>query len=232
MFERLKYDEELKFIQLPKNPKDKSKAIVDFKYVVPTRYLNRGLLILSSSVTVLNVASIIVGNKYKNKTNTSMITFTPRRIEKSKDGEYFIFSIGKGDDFACPTVVRSTEVIKPFIDETMIKGNVPKFLRYYDYLDVFMNIAKTTGSNMASDMVIISALVSLLARTEADTDKPWRLADKKKDKLKWIGFNNVGLSRTDGYSQLVGAYMREGLTASSLRENDFVIELEKILKGN
>jgi len=230
MFSSLTRDNKLQYIKMPKEKTGKAVAITDFQFVVPTRFLTRGLLAFSAVVNCLAVGAVIVGNKFKAVTLTSMIEFVPSSIEQSKDKKYYIFNFRKGMDFASPTVPVSTDVVKPFIDETMVKGNIPEYLDYWDLLSVFENIQATTGSALASDKVIISALVSLLARCEDDTDKPWRLAGPK-DKLKWIGFNDVAHSRRDGYAQLIGAYFREGLTGSSLRDEDFMIELEKIMKG-
>ena len=222
-------------LSLIKNNKDGgSTALEDIIVLSPVRYMKLGFLTMGTTVKTLSVMAIIDAKtkQYRTYTFPSIISFQPYRTETlTIEGEEFYgFHFRKGDVFASRTVVQSPDVVKPLIEDLLIKGNIQFYINYEDCREIFYNFAHYAGSKVAKDEVIMSVLIANLARTKADTEKPYRLANPKTETLNWIGINNVGLSRRDGFSQMTGAYMKEGLTGAALRAADAPTEIEEIMK--
>lgn len=230
--DNLKRNEKLSVIK--NNTDGGSTALKDIIVLVPIRYMKLNFLSMGATVKTIAIMAVIDAStkQYKTYTYPSMISFQPFRTETlTIEGEDFYgFHFRKGDPFAIRTVVQSPDVVKPLIEDTLIKGNIPFYINYEDCREIFYNLAHYCGSTVATDETIMSVLTANLARTVADTGKPYRLSNTKTETLKWIGINNVGLSRRDGFSQMTGAYMREGLTGAALRIADEPTEIEEIMK--
>jgi hypothetical protein len=208
-----------------------SSCLVDFKLLIPVRFEKVGLLRISETVETLAVMALVVGNKYRVYNMAVRITINPFRTEKVliDNKDYYVFSFKKGQDFTHREVLRDTDIIKPIVEETLIKGNYPFFINYEDAKILYDGFKNYIGNNIASDDNVVDMFISLNARTKKSSSRHWRhrLPD---DELEWIGIGKVGLSRNDGFNRLTGAYLREGLVASSLDEKDRKTEIEKILK--
>jgi len=209
-----------------------SECLVDLEVLVPIRYEKLQFLNIGLSVQLLDIAAIKYDDKHFHlHNNPIMISITPHATDKVmiNEKEYFVFSIAKGTPFANRNCVKNDSIIKPFVEETLIKGNIMFYMDYESLRETFERFYEFTGSKIADDTVIMDIFVSLLGRTESDYKKHWRHASEK-DIIAWIGIANVALSRSDGFNRITGAYLREGLVASSLDEVDNPTEVERILK--
>lgn len=229
MIDKLKRDDNMKTIGNLKD--DKSVCLVDIQVVIPVRYVKIGLCTVGVDVTTIAIFAMVSGGRYRSYTIPANIKFTPSKTDiLTHDGvEYYAFHVSKGQPFAHRKVVQDPDIIKRYVDETIIKGNISFFTSYSDIRLIYDNFHKYVGSRIADDVVIMSVFNSLLARVDSDLTKQWR-QHKPGDKLKFVGLSSVGLSRTDGFSQMTGAYMKEGIVAASLAEKDVPTEIETIIK--
>lgn len=216
------------------NNKDgSSTCLTDIKIIVPLRFQKLGLCDINIKVSFFGVVAIVYNDDthFKLLNMPAMVTISPHRTEKVtyKNIEYYVFSIRKGEPFANRNLVVDTSVIKPSSEEFLIKGGVPWYLGYYELRDMFENYFVYCGSTIADDVVIMDAFISLLARPERDYKVQWRNA-KPTDKLSWIGISNVALSRSDGFNRMTGAYIKDGMIASSLDDVDRPTKIEQIIK--
>lgn len=229
MFSGLKRDDKL--VPIINNKDETSTTAMDIEVIVPVRYAKIGLCKVGVSVETLAIIAIKSGNKYKSIAIPAIIKFIPHKtvVVTYENIEYYVFHIAKGQKFADRRVVQNPDIIKLYVDETLVKGNLSFFTSYADIRNIYEKFHDYIGSNISDDVVIISVFISLIARYDKDLKQLWR-TKKPTDGLHWVGVASVGLSRTDGYSQLTGAYMKEGIVAASLGEKDEPTEIELIIK--
>jgi len=211
---------------------DVAYALSDLIVYVPERYMKAGFCDIDLVVTILGIFIVQYSDKHYTLINMPVrIKLYPSRfeVETINGTPYVKFYIPKGKQFSDLVIVQSSDTIKPLFAEFIVKGNIPVFIQYEDLRETFEVMSELTGFNIADDKVAISQLIALVARCEEDTTRIWK-SRLPKDKLKWVGLANVGESRLDSYSRIIGAYLTEALTKSLLEDNAPENPIEKLLK--
>lgn len=195
----------------------------DTQIIFPTRYLEKNLGSITSSVRVIGIYAILddEGN-YSVSLSPIFQDLTPYNISDViiGDDEYKVLTYSKNDIFLSSTnLIVSDKFIYDLFDDFYIKGNIPWFLNNEDVAKILVNSKKYTKTNIGNNPLVLEMITSLITRDSNNNKTLYKElvstnTDKYKNKPEYIGLNNIYYSYTNTGSKLIGGYFKDGIVGS------------------
>jgi len=225
------------FLSLKRDPKRVSKAISktgntykakeSLRILIPKRYIDVGFMSIDTTIKTLGIFIIVTDDyKYSLTGIPTTLELSPDKLETVmiSNKEYFLLHFDKDSTVIPETqLIKTSEYVFTIIDEFLVKGNRPFFLNYEDLPNVFLEIKKYTGSDIADDISSITLLNSISAR---HPDNTYYRTDLNKP-VKFIGLNDPINRYSDTFSKLSSNYLKTGvLVAVNRPEKEPIIHTE------
>lgn len=213
-------------------------AKANCKIVVPSRFLERILGSLEPEVyTVAIFALVTEDGKYAVSCAPSLMRLTPTDLNTVvyEDMEYQEFIFDKGA-VICPelNLVVRNELVYYIYSEIMAKGNVPWYIDYVGLGNLFKGSKHFAGVTVGANHAVWEMMVSSLARVPDDKMKYYRHNVKtEKDLLTEpviVPLRSVIYGPTSTVARLIGAYFKEGITASLVNPSEKIEPIEDLLR--
>lgn len=201
---------------------DKLIAVKDLKIVIPYRFIQGKLAMVSSNIKTLAVFAIVVDNKYAVSNVCSSMTITPSNTNIVTGGveDHFEFSFDAGS-VICPNINLIVDDINSYniYNEMIAKGNVPWYLSYEDFGKVLMTAHRYAGINLTGNNAPIELIITSIARKEGNLYKYYRntiktAAQQYTTKPAYVPFNSVAYGATNSVGKIMGSYFEEGMTST------------------
>jgi len=213
-------------------------ATRDIKIVFPTRYINRNLAVLGSTVKTLSVYAIIdEDDNYDISIAPIIEGLSPYSVHDAVlyESDYKILTFRKNDVvIANNNLVMSDGFLYEMFDEFFIKGNIPFFLDYDDVGNLFLETMKYANSRIGKNMLTFELLASIIARDPDDKRIFFRQTLKTVEDLKkkpaYVGINNVFYSLNTTAAKLIGGYFRQGIKTALVDNEVTTSKLSEILR--
>jgi len=216
----------------------KGKSIIaakDCSIIVPNRYFNTELGIMGDDVKILNCYALYDRDRrYCVINSNNSITVTPTEVFSininGEDYKELAFDVG---DIVIPNteVVKTESIIYNILNEFIMLGNVPWFMEYEDMGNLFSTAVSHASSKAASNVIVMHALISIISRYYKNRSIYYRMvADKEKQPV-FLPFSNIWYSYNNTTSRIVGAYMKQGITASLVEESDTLTRTERLIRS-
>lgn len=197
-------------------------ALKDLKIVIPYRFVQGKLAIVSSSIKTLAVFAIVVDDKYGVSNVCSTMSLTPSNTSIVSGGleDHFEFSFDAGA-VICPNVNLVVDDINAYniYNEMIAKGNVPWYLSYEDFGKVLMTAHNYAGINLTGNNAPIELIITSIARQQGDLYKYYRntiktSAQQHTQKPAYVPFSSVAYGATNSVGKIMGSYFEEGMTST------------------
>jgi len=212
----------------------------DIKIMFPSRYVNRGLASLGTTVKVLSIYAVIdtENDIYSVCVAPIIQPVLPYNIsEITINGDLYTILDFKEGDVVIPNnnLVVSDGFMYELYDEFYIKGNIPWFITYDNVSNLLTETNLYAGSNIGSNMLTFEILAATISRDMYDKDKPYRLSinsNKDKDKQPaYVGLNNIIFSYDTTVAKLVGGYFGYGVTVALVSPEKTTSNISDILRS-
>lgn len=205
----------------------------DLTIVFPTRYIDRELALLGSSVRTTAIFAII-DEDYNYGVISLPITMelTPYKVEDLviDSVDYKMLSFTK-DSVICPNTncVVSGSFLYNMFDEFYVKGNVPWYISYEDLAVMFSSSKEYAGSAIGNNQLAFELLTATITRV---TENKNILFKEKLDSknITFIGLNDRYYAFDNTGAKLIGGYMAEGVTNAIVSPEKESSNLTKILR--
>jgi hypothetical protein len=206
---------------------------------VPLRFEVADLLTIAVDVKVIGLFPIVIDNKYSLCNVNSMITITPSYFRKVEfDGDkYYQFHFEKNSIlFGNINLIQSDAVIFSLFNELISKGNVPWYIEYEDYGNIFKTAKEYANSNIATNPELTQLLVAMQSRSRTNRSIYYHTSIKDYNYLKsnppeFIPLKSVVFSATTTINKLAGSYFKDGVVSALANPTERVERLESILKA-
>lgn len=209
----------------------------NIKVLVPTRYLDKKLCIITNSVKVLSVYMVIDNkNNYGIVSAPIMQDITPVNISNvSLDGvPYIELEFNKGDVFIPNNnLIMSDTFMYDIFDEFYIKGNVPSFLDYMDVRNLMLETKKYANSNIGNNPLIFELFTSIISRDPKNKKVYYRNMKSRTNKTRptYVGLSNIYYSYDNTGAKLIGGYFGEGITTAIVEPETRSSDVSNILRS-
>lgn len=201
--------------------------------VIPARFAERELATLEPQVYTIGIYALILEDgSYAVSTVPAMMRFTPIDVVPIKFGEeeYLQFLFPKGSVISDELRLRVENTVVYYIyNELIAKGNVPWYLEYEDFGKLFAEAPKFAGVTVGANHAIFEMVISAISRDPKDKTKYWRHADRDGQPTV-VPLRSVIYGPTSTLSRIMGAYFKEGITASLVNPSEKVEDIEDLLR--
>lgn len=210
----------------------------DCKILIPSRFKNRGLLVIDDVVKVISIYALLdeVGN-YTVCNAPCIQEVTPYDIQDTSINDTgYIVLIFKKDTVMIPntSIVKQEYFIYDLFDEFFIKGNVPWYMDYDDLSLIFLLAKEYAGSNIGANLAAMELITSIIARTPDDRKAYFRTkigADKKYDKKpEYVPMLSPESSFKNVPPRIIGSYLERGITTSLVHKTTNLEKLDEVLR--
>lgn len=212
---------------------DKVIATESVRMIFPSRWLERDLAVIESTITVLGfVAFATDDDKYAVSKVPGFFRTEPDRITNEEfEGEmYTVFHYSKGSRVIYSTdIVVIDSLVHPIYTEFLGKGRLPWYYDYSDLPSLFEGIVYYNGVDKGGDIAIWSYMAATAAR---DPDNPQRYFRQRKDlsvKPKLVGLKKVSFHGGNVMAKLGGSYFDAGTTSALANPSTRVERAETML---
>lgn len=201
---------------------DKLIAVKDLKIVIPYRFVQGKLAMVSSTIKTLAVFAIVVDKKYAVSNVCSSMTITPSNtnIVSGDIEDHFEFSFDAGA-VICPNINLVVDDINAYniYNEMIAKGNVPWYLTYEDFGKVLMTAHSYAGITLTGNNAPIELIIASIARQKSNLYKYYRntiktAAQQHTTAPTYVPFNSVAYGATNSVGKIMGSYFEEGMTST------------------
>lgn len=202
------------------------------KVLVPKRYEEHKLAVISADIRVLATYALVVGEEYTVSRAMSMIQLTPMstNIIDVDNEDYYEFEFDKGSVFTPNRFLVMQDTICYFVyDEYMAKGNSPAFFDYEDLGKTFDTASELSGFNIAASNIPIEMITASICRDQDQKTVYYRHSEMKKDCVN-VALRNVSLGATNTTARLNGAYFDQGLRSALINPSKSVEPIETLLR--
>lgn len=245
----LDLDTKLNYKDYKRNPDMvKSKlTIVDHKLIttedldifVPLRFTISDLLTIGEQISVVGLFPMVIDKNYTVCNVNAMITINPSTFKKVSfdENKYYQFHFEKDSIvFSNTNLVKSDAVIYPLFNELIAQGNVPWYINYTDYGDLFKTAEDYANSNITTSPQLMYILVGMQSRSTKDRSVYYRQViqdykDIEANPPEFVPLKSVIFSATDTVNKLAGSYFSNGVVSALSNPSERVERLESLLKA-
>ncbi len=205
--------------------------------LIPSRFLDIGLLFLSDVVETIGIFSVVSDDKFTVCRVPAIITLTPYTInDVTINGVDFKELLFKKDTVFMSTteILRNNNVIKTIFNELVLKGHIPWFYDYDDTALLFSLANAYADSHVGESMSTFEVLLSITARNPVNKLEYYRAYVNKIDNPKkpfYIPLLSVYYSFTNTTNKIVGSYMSKGIVSALVNPSKEVETIEKLLRA-
>lgn len=193
----------------------------EIKIIIPARYVDKELAFIEHEQirTVAIFAIVDSKNNYTVVNAPIFIPLSPSDIEDAIiDGEQMKVLSFEPFSVVMPNTicVKSEQHMYDLYDEFITKGNVPWFMNYLDFSNLFARAKMFAGSKIGANRPVLEILAANVARNSKNLKQLYRYAIKSIDDINKIpmypvGLGNVYLSRTSTISAISGGHLSDGI---------------------
>jgi hypothetical protein len=214
------------------------KATKPIKIYIPARFKEKGLAVISNTVSIVGVFAYVVEDKYYAVSKAlAMITITPDITNSVMigDDEYMEFQFEAG-----ATITPNKQLVQqgniPYLifDEFVSKGKSPWYIGYIDEAELMDTAKHHAGFNPGTDHAVLEMIVAVRARQVKDKYKYFRHVLKSPGDVEapkaMIPLKSVQYGATNTTARLVGSYFDEGLTSALVNPSEKPEQIENLLR--
>lgn len=211
----------------------------DLEIFIPFRFHVGDMINIGDNITVVGLFPLVINGKYTNCIVNAMIPITPSSLDKVtfNDNKYYRFKFDKNTIVIPDTeLLQNDGVIYPLFKEIIAQGNVPWYIDYTDYGNLFSTAKEYANSGLISNPSLFYILVSMQSRSVEDRSIYYRVTIKDKDYVHtnppvFIPLKSVVYSAGDTVNKLAGSYFKDGVVSALSNPSERVERLESILKA-
>lgn len=210
------------------------------KIIIPERYVDKGLAVISSEIRILGIFAIIVDDMYYGVSNAiAMLRIKPTVIStiKINGDNHLEFTFDPGSVVVADhQVVKDDGLLFKVFDMFIDKGRVPWFMDYEkDLASLFDSSGKYTGIDFDKNHVILEIIAASITRSSKDLIVYYRQAVKSRSDVEKlepsvVPLRSVSHGATNTPTKLIGSYFGDGLTAALVNPSDRIEKIEEILR--
>lgn len=207
-------------------------ALDDITIQIPDRYFETRLAVKGNNITSFGCFPIVSGKDYAILTSMSYIELSPTELYTTviDDVNYHILGFSKGDVIIPNNaIVRNDEILYYIINEFLVNGNIPWFIEYEDLVKLFKTAKEHANASVDKNIAAFEIIISHLARDQKDKDTLYRHTSMKHDAY-WIGLRSPEYALSDTTNRLIGAYMKQGIKTSLVKQSNSVEKIEELLR--
>ena len=207
------------------------------KLYFPYDYLNKGLAIMSTEMTVVATFMIVVDDKYWGKSLVpSMFKTKPDAITtiQIKGREFFELSYSAGSTLMLSTLLVKQKKFSNAIFEYFIDyGNTPFFMHYIEHCSYLAKCKYYNDLSLAKSQVPLDVICSVIARDPNNVKKYYRhyiTKDSQQYEVpQFIPLRDIGLNANSNLARLNGSELKRGIRAALLSDDLHAETLESML---
>ncbi len=211
----------------------------DLSILVPLRFLVNELLVIGDEISIVGFFPLIIHGRFGVCNVNSMITINPSTFNKvDVDGnKYYKFFFDKNTIvFKNTNLIKTDTTIYPLFNEIIAHGNVPWYVNYEDYGNIFSTALEYANSNIAANPSLVHILVSMQSRNRKNRSMYYRqvikdYSDIENNPPDFIPLKSVVFSATDTVNKLAGSYFKDGVVSALANPTERTERLESILKA-
>lgn len=211
----------------------------DLDIYAPLRFMVNDLLNIGDEVSLVGLFPLVIDGRYAVCSVNSMITLNPSSFNKvDVDGNrYYKFSFDKNTIvFKNTNLIKTDSVIYPLFNEIIAHGNVPWYISYEDYGNIFSTAQEYADSGIAANPALTYILVSMQSRYRKNRSMYYRQViqnynDIEKNPPDFIPLKSVVFSATDTVNKLAGSYFKDGVVSALSNPSERSERLENLLKA-
>ena len=212
-------------------------ATQPLKLSIPEYYQRQGLVHIESSVTVLGIFALVLGEHYCVNLAPTKLRIEPDDIQMQTIGDevYFAFYFEPNS-----TVISNLNAIKDntllytIYNEFILKGHVPWYIDYRDLGELF-SLSKTyAGLKLGANHAVMELFAATVSRVATEPKVQYRhqaqLDTLKTDPPVVVGLRNVSYSATNTTAKLLGSYWDDGLVSALNHPSTTLEPIEQLLR--
>lgn len=189
------------------------------RLVFPTRWLERELAVIESTIEVLGyVALVDEDDNYAVMKVPGKIRTEPDRISnmKHEDEDFTVFYYNPGSKVIASTdIVVVDSLVHPIFTELLGRGRIPFYYDYdKDYAKLFSDIGYYNGVDKSGDPAIWSYYAATTARDPSNPQDYYRHAKAMTQPPIQIGLKKVALHSRNVLGKQGGSYFEPGTTSA------------------
>jgi hypothetical protein len=228
-----------KVISAIKKGKDGYYADKEMFVYIPENWAHNNLADIGEDVYFLGFFAIAVDGYYATDNLPGKIRSEPTEIDVvTVDGElYYEFKYLKGALIAESTVLRNKMFVYSVNDAFLMKGRVPKYCSYEDFISYLFQVKHYCGLNLNTNLPIMSLIAASVWVSGKDNTKLHRhllndpnVSEEEKKNTETVGLRNVGIKTTNAMSKVIGSYFDIGVVTAINNPTDKVEGLEEMLR--
>lgn len=216
---------------------DKVIALKEIKLYVPTRFRDKGLIMISSDVFVLGCHLLVVDDTKFAITNIpGMMRVAPDDInDVSIDGVShleLVFLPGSVI-YVNKQIVKNDKLLYHIYNEMLSRGNIPVYLDYLDRGRLFDYAQEFGGAKLANSISILHLLISLVSRDPNDLNKFFRQVTDGKDmqNLATLPIRSVTHGSSNAVGRIMSGHFSDKTTAALVNQSHEEENIEHILRS-
>lgn len=206
---------------------------------VPAFYEEKGLLVISTEVTLPAIFCITVDDQYYGVS----LAIANMRIEPTTintvtwdDIQYYEFSFAPGA-VVCPDLdlPRDDSLAYYIYDMLIAGGKVPAYFNYEDLGKLWVEAEYHVGIRLGANMAVMPMVVATMSRDANDLTKYYRheiqsLSEIRNKPPAFIAFSDVTFNATNTVSKMIGSYFDLGVNSALVNPSERVEKIETILR--
>lgn len=237
---KLKRDAAMVHAALHETPDGKLVAKKSLKIIIPQRYSEGKLAIISDTIKIPAIFAMVVDDKfYATSIACAMMQITPSvtTVIKHEDDSFLVFEFEPGS-IVTPNVnlVKSDAYVYYIYDEIVAKGKVPWYIDYVDYGHLFLTSEYHGNIRLGDSNAPLEIIASSTSRSPKDRTEYFRHYIQKPEQMyterpNFVALRSILDGPTDTVSKLMGSYWDLGMTSALVNPGTESHGVEKLLKA-
>lgn len=209
------------------------------KILAPLMYEEKGLLIVSTEITLPAVYCMVVDDLYYGLSLAiATIRIEPTTINTVTIGndQYYEFYFAPGSVVSPDIDLPKDDSLAYHIYDLMIAGGkIPPYFNPEDLCKLFIQAEYHVGIKLGANIAVMPMIIATMARSSKDRNIYYRhqitqLSEMLTNPPTWIPFSDVTYNATNTVSKLIGSYFDIGVNSALVNPSERVEKIETILR--